>query len=59
MLDRLKKRKRKGTINLGVTTAKIIQFNIIFSTGYRYNFDPVTEQPLPGRYEWEKLDSPK
>lgn len=31
----------------------------IFSTGYRYNFDPVTEQPLPGRFEWEKLDPPK
>ncbi|KAF3335851.1 cyclin-dependent kinase inhibitor 5-like protein [Carex littledalei] len=25
----------------------------------KYNFDPVTEQPLPGRYEWEKLDPPK
>nr|AAV76001.1 cyclin dependent kinase inhibitor [Euphorbia esula] len=21
-----------------------------------YNFDPVNEKPLPGRYEWEKLD---
>ncbi|MCH86321.1 cyclin-dependent kinase inhibitor 4-like, partial [Trifolium medium] len=21
----------------------------------KYNFDPVTEMPLPGRYEWEKL----
>ncbi|MCH89835.1 cyclin-dependent kinase inhibitor 4-like, partial [Trifolium medium] len=21
----------------------------------KYNFDPVTETPLPGRYEWEKL----
>lgn len=21
----------------------------------RYNFDPVNEKPLPGRYEWEKL----
>lgn len=21
----------------------------------KYNFDPVTEQPLPGRYEWEKV----
>ncbi|XP_073222932.1 cyclin-dependent kinase inhibitor 4-like isoform X1 [Cicer arietinum] len=21
----------------------------------KYNFDPVTEKPLPGRYEWEKL----
>ncbi|KAJ1694326.1 hypothetical protein LUZ63_011024 [Rhynchospora breviuscula] len=25
----------------------------------KYNFDPVTEQPLPGRFEWEKLDPPK
>ncbi|URD83666.1 cyclin-dependent kinase inhibitor [Musa troglodytarum] len=23
----------------------------------RYNFDPVTEHPLPGRYEWVKGDS--
>ncbi|XP_035548282.1 cyclin-dependent kinase inhibitor 5-like isoform X1 [Juglans regia] len=22
----------------------------------KYNFDPVNEKPLPGRYEWEKLD---
>ncbi|XP_010936007.1 cyclin-dependent kinase inhibitor 5 [Elaeis guineensis] len=22
----------------------------------KYNFDPVTDQPLPGRYEWVKLD---
>ncbi|XP_058749182.1 cyclin-dependent kinase inhibitor 4-like isoform X2 [Vicia villosa] len=21
----------------------------------KYNFDPVTEMPLPGRYEWEKI----
>lgn len=21
----------------------------------KYNFDPVTEQPLPGRFEWEKV----
>lgn len=23
----------------------------------KYNFDPVNEKPLPGRYEWEKLKS--
>ncbi|XP_072968840.1 cyclin-dependent kinase inhibitor 5-like [Typha angustifolia] len=23
----------------------------------KYNFDPVNEQPLPGRYEWVKLES--
>ena len=23
----------------------------------RYNFDPVNDKPLPGRYEWEKVDS--
>ncbi|KDP39379.1 hypothetical protein JCGZ_01136 [Jatropha curcas] len=22
----------------------------------KYNFDPVNDKPLPGRYEWEKLD---
>ncbi|CAK7328467.1 unnamed protein product [Dovyalis caffra] len=22
----------------------------------KYNFDPVSEKPLPGRYKWEKLD---
>nr|POE44931.1 isoform 2 of cyclin-dependent kinase inhibitor 4 [Quercus suber] len=22
----------------------------------KYNFDPVSDKPLPGRYEWEKLD---
>ncbi|CAH8361516.1 unnamed protein product [Eruca vesicaria subsp. sativa] len=22
----------------------------------KYNFDPVNEQPLPGRYEWKKVD---
>ncbi|KAF2288873.1 hypothetical protein GH714_022513 [Hevea brasiliensis] len=22
----------------------------------KYNFDPVKDKPLPGRYEWEKLD---
>lgn len=22
----------------------------------KYNFDPITDKPLPGRYEWEKLD---
>ncbi|CAH8374707.1 unnamed protein product [Eruca vesicaria subsp. sativa] len=22
----------------------------------KYNFDPVSEQPLPGRYEWKKVD---
>ncbi|KAH7835786.1 hypothetical protein Vadar_029848 [Vaccinium darrowii] len=22
----------------------------------RYNFDPATDTPLPGRYEWTKLD---
>ncbi|XP_048334163.1 cyclin-dependent kinase inhibitor 5 [Ziziphus jujuba] len=22
----------------------------------KYNFDPVTDTPLPGRYEWEKVD---
>ncbi|KAK6914272.1 Cyclin-dependent kinase inhibitor domain [Dillenia turbinata] len=22
----------------------------------KYNFDPVTETPLPGRFEWEKID---
>ncbi|KAG6597294.1 Cyclin-dependent kinase inhibitor 4, partial [Cucurbita argyrosperma subsp. sororia] len=22
----------------------------------KYNYDPVTDKPLPGRYEWEKLD---
>ncbi|MED6156987.1 hypothetical protein PIB30_019286 [Stylosanthes scabra] len=25
----------------------------------KYNFDPVNEKPLPGRYEWEKLESGK
>lgn len=24
---------------------------------FRYNFDPVNEAPLPGRYEWERVDS--
>lgn len=24
---------------------------------FRYNFDPVNEQPLPGRFEWEKVDN--
>lgn len=23
---------------------------------FRYNFDPVNEQPLPGRFEWTKVD---
>lgn len=23
---------------------------------FRYNFDPVNEQPLPGRFEWKKVD---
>ncbi|XP_022147125.1 cyclin-dependent kinase inhibitor 4-like [Momordica charantia] len=23
----------------------------------KYNFDPITDKPLPGRYEWEKLDN--
>lgn len=23
----------------------------------KYNFDPVNEQPLPGRFEWEKVDN--
>lgn len=23
----------------------------------RYNFDPVNDKPLLGRYEWEKVDS--
>lgn len=23
---------------------------------FRYNFDPVNEQPLPGRFEWKKID---
>lgn len=23
----------------------------------KYNFDPVNDKPLPGRYEWEKVDS--
>ncbi|KAJ8513420.1 hypothetical protein OPV22_003854 [Ensete ventricosum] len=23
----------------------------------KYNFDPVNDRPLPGRYEWEELDS--
>ncbi|XP_018437019.1 cyclin-dependent kinase inhibitor 4 isoform X2 [Raphanus sativus] len=23
----------------------------------KYNFDPVNEQPLPGRFEWEKIDN--
>lgn len=22
----------------------------------KYNFDPVTDKPLPGRFEWRKLD---
>ena len=22
----------------------------------RYNFDPMNDKPLPGRYEWVKLD---
>ncbi|KAE8691990.1 Cyclin-dependent kinase inhibitor 4 [Hibiscus syriacus] len=22
----------------------------------KYNFDPVNDKPLPGRYEWEKLN---
>ncbi|XP_076934471.1 cyclin-dependent kinase inhibitor 4-like [Bidens hawaiensis] len=25
----------------------------------KYNFDPVNEKPLPGRYEWVKLDDTK
>ncbi|KAM0013657.1 putative cyclin-dependent kinase inhibitor domain-containing protein [Helianthus debilis subsp. tardiflorus] len=24
-----------------------------------YNFDPVNDKPLPGRYEWVKLDDAK
>ncbi|MBA0740479.1 hypothetical protein Gogos_013678, partial [Gossypium gossypioides] len=22
----------------------------------KYNFDPVKDKPLPGRYQWEKMD---
>lgn len=25
----------------------------------RYNFDPVNEVPLPGRFEWSKVDEGK
>jgi hypothetical protein len=43
------------------------QFVLFFSFGlvslmvsvnsfFRYNFDPVNEQPLPGRFEWTKVD---
>lgn len=25
----------------------------------RYNFDPVNDKPLPGRFEWVKMDGTK
>ncbi|GJR54221.1 cyclin-dependent kinase inhibitor 5-like protein [Tanacetum coccineum] len=29
----------------------------LFMEKYTYNFDPVNDKPLPGRYEWVKLDA--
>ncbi|XP_078440633.1 cyclin-dependent kinase inhibitor family protein isoform X2 [Wolffia australiana] len=36
------------------TSAEQIQQKILLD---RYNFDPVNDRPLPGRYDWVRLDS--
>lgn len=43
---------------LGDAKRELCSYLILMHVSYdRYNFDPVNEWPLPGRYEWEKLDS--
>ncbi|KAL5702687.1 hypothetical protein ACHQM5_027871 [Ranunculus cassubicifolius] len=56
-------RRRQSSIRRNIPTAN--EMDEFFSVAEqqqqrvfteKYNFDPVSESPLPGRYEWERID---